>query len=144
MLQGAAASQPPGGRRCAAQWCKSVVDYPTEIPVYHPLRGLAARVWCRVVHLGGVMAELKVTGIPEEEFSALALRAARHGRTVEEEARHLLHEAAAEQMLVAELERATRATEAVQAKLNSVQPARPMGAAARRQRKRTEPTPRRR
>jgi plasmid stability protein len=89
------------------------------------------------------MAELKVTGIPDEEFSALALRAARHGRTVEEEARHLLHEAAAEQMLVAELERATRATEAVQAKL-SVQPARHSGAATRRQRQRKEPTPGRR
>jgi plasmid stability protein len=90
------------------------------------------------------MAELKVTGIPEEELSALTVRAARHGRTVEEEARHLLHEAAAEQMLVAELERATRATEAVQARLSSVPPARPGSAATRRQRQRQEPTPGRR
>jgi plasmid stability protein len=90
------------------------------------------------------MAELKVTGIPDEEFSALTVRAARHGRTVEEEARHLLHEAAAEQMLVAELERATRATEAVQAKLSSVQPSRHGSAATRRQRQRKEPTPGRR
>jgi plasmid stability protein len=89
------------------------------------------------------MAELKVTGIPDEEFSALTVRATRHGRTVEEEARHLLHEAAAEQMLVAELERATRATEAVQAKLSSVQPSR-LGSAATRRRQRKEPTPGRR
>jgi plasmid stability protein len=90
------------------------------------------------------MAELKVTGIPDEEFSALTARAVRHGRTVEEEARHLLHEAAAEQMLVAELERATRATEAVQAKLSSVQPSRHGSTATRRQRQRKEPTPGRR
>jgi plasmid stability protein len=90
------------------------------------------------------MAELKVTGIPEGELSALSVRAARHGRTVEEEVRHLLHEAAAEQMLVVELERATRATEAVQAKLSSVQPSLHGSPATRRQRQRKEPTPGRR
>jgi plasmid stability protein len=90
------------------------------------------------------MAELEITGIPEEELSALRARAARHGRTVEEEARHLLHEAAAEQMLVAELERATRAAEAVQTRLSTVQPARYSGAAPRRHQRRTEPTPGRR
>jgi plasmid stability protein len=90
------------------------------------------------------MAELKITGIPEAELSALAARAARHGRTVEAEALHLLHEAAAEQMLVVELERATRAAETAQARLGTGQTSRYSGAATRRRQRRTEPTPGRR
>jgi plasmid stability protein len=88
------------------------------------------------------MAELTIRGIPQEELDALSARGQRHGRTAEEEARHLLHEAAAEQLLVMELERATKQ---VEERLRAAQP--PVStarAAGGRRRYQYEPTPRRR
>jgi plasmid stability protein len=87
------------------------------------------------------MPDLTIRGIPQDEMDALAARAAGTGRTEEEEARHLIHEAAAEEMLLTQLEEATRA---VEARLKSVDPA--AGAvkpATRRRYQRKEPTPRR-
>lgn len=55
------------------------------------------------------MPDLTIRDIPGPELDALVHRAERHGRSLEEEARHLLHEAAAEQLLVMDLERATTA-----------------------------------
>lgn len=86
------------------------------------------------------MPDLTIRGIPQDEMDALATRAAKHGRTEEEEARHLIHEAAAEEMLLTQLEEATRA---VEARLRSADP----GTAAvkpapRRRYQRREPTPR--
>jgi plasmid stability protein len=88
------------------------------------------------------MPEMTIRDIPQQEYEALEARAARHGRTVDEEARHLLHEAAAEQMLISELQ---RATQAVDATLKAVAPAPAAGAqqATARRRVRYEPTPRR-
>jgi plasmid stability protein len=87
------------------------------------------------------MPDLTIPDVPQEELDALAARARRHGRTAEEEARHLVHEAAAEEKLVADLERATKA---VEDRLKAgVTPPLPAGAPARR-RVRYEPTPRRR
>jgi plasmid stability protein len=89
------------------------------------------------------MADLTISGMPQEELDALAARGHRHGRTLEEEARHLLHEAAAEELLVTELERAARA---VEERLKAVQPPASVSKAraAGRRRYQYEPTPRRR
>lgn len=85
------------------------------------------------------MPDLVIRDVPQAELEALTVRAERHGRVLEEEARHVLHEAAAEQMLLMELERATRE---VDAKLGSaVKPRRP--ASGPRRRVKYEPTPRR-
>ncbi|HSJ08130.1 MAG TPA: hypothetical protein VK936_15600 [Longimicrobiales bacterium] len=87
------------------------------------------------------MPDLTIRGIPQVELDALATRAAKHGRTEEEEVRHLIHEAAAEEMLLRQLEEATRA---VEARLRSVDPAAgPAKPAPRRRYQRKEPTPRR-
>jgi plasmid stability protein len=87
------------------------------------------------------MPDLTIRGIPQDEMDALATRAARHGRTEEEEARHLIHEAAAEEMLLTQLEEATKA---VEARLRSVDPAAgTVKPAPRRRYQRKEPTPRR-
>jgi plasmid stability protein len=87
------------------------------------------------------MPDLTIQDIPGEEYSALEARAARHGRTVEEEARHLLHEAAAEQMLVTQLE---RVTQAAATKRGSTPAAPPRNTGRPRSRRATEPTPGRR
>jgi plasmid stability protein len=58
------------------------------------------------------MPDITIRDIPDLELDALQQRAERHGRSLEDEARHLLHEAAAEQLLVMDLERATAAVEA--------------------------------
>jgi plasmid stability protein len=84
------------------------------------------------------MPDLTIHEIPQEELDALAARGARHGRTLEDEARHLLHEAAAEQLLVAQLQQAS----VVEAKLETAQRPRIVAPAGRR-RVRYEPTPRR-
>jgi plasmid stability protein len=93
------------------------------------------------------MPDLILHDVPEEELEALEARGARHGRSVEAEAKHLLHEAAAEERLLADLE---RATQAVDAKLRDTaaasQAAVPRAAAApapRPRYRRFEPTPRR-
>lgn len=87
------------------------------------------------------MPDLTIRDIPQAELDALTERGARHGRSLEDEARHLLHEAAAEQLLVTELE---RASEAVAARLETM-PATSTGARpSGRRRYRYEPTPRRR
>ncbi|CAN5658118.1 hypothetical protein BH23GEM9_BH23GEM9_23680 [soil metagenome] len=83
------------------------------------------------------MPDLTIHDVPQEEIDALTARAARHGRTAEEEARHLVHEAAAEEMLVADLEAATRAAES---KLSRAAVPAATGPAQRR-RYRYEPTP---
>jgi plasmid stability protein len=87
------------------------------------------------------MPDLLIPDIPQEELDALAARGRRHGRSGEEEARHLVHEAAAEELLILELERATRA---VEAKLKATAPAGRGAAPAVRRYGRHEPTPRRR
>jgi plasmid stability protein len=89
------------------------------------------------------MPDITIHDVPQEECDALAARGARHGRSAEEEARHLLHEAATEELLVLELERATRA---VEERLNAaVPPVRSAAARATgRRRFQYEPTPRRR
>jgi plasmid stability protein len=87
------------------------------------------------------MPDLTIRDMPQAELDALEQRGARHGRTAEEEARHLLHEAAAEQLLVSELERATRA---VDARLSANAPtAAPAAPRSGRRRYSYEPTPRR-
>jgi plasmid stability protein len=84
------------------------------------------------------MPDITIREIPQLEYDALSARAERHGRSVEEEARHLLHDAAAEQLLLTELQ---RATQAVDARLKAAPAAaRPPGG---RRRVRYEPTPRR-
>lgn len=87
------------------------------------------------------MPDLTIRDIPQAELDALMERGERHGRSLEEEARHLLHEAAAEQLLVTELE---RAAEAVAARLDTMPAASTAARASGRRRYRYEPTPRRR
>jgi plasmid stability protein len=58
------------------------------------------------------MPDITIHDVPQEELAALELRAARHGRSAEAEVMHLIHEAAGEERLVTELERATKAVEA--------------------------------
>lgn len=83
------------------------------------------------------MPDVTIHDVPQEELTALQSRAARHGRSTEAELMHLIHEAAGEERLVTELERATKA---VEAKLASVTTA---DAAPRRRYRTVEPTPRR-
>jgi plasmid stability protein len=107
------------------------------------LAALSRRVCAAVyLHTELPMPDLMIPDVPQEELDALTARAERHGRSLEDEARHLLHEAAAEEMLVAELERATRAAE--EKMLAASQPAAAGVAAPGRRRVRYEPTPRRR
>lgn len=87
------------------------------------------------------MPDLLIRDVPQDELDALAARAARHGRTGEEEARHLVHEAAAEELLLKQLERATRAEERLRA---ADQAPGPTQTPPRRRYRRAEPTPRRR
>ena len=88
------------------------------------------------------MPDLILHDVPDEELNAFTTRAARHGRSAEEELRHLLHEAAAEEMLVAQLEQATRA---IDARMKNVEASTGTTAAPARKRYRVvEPTPRRR
>jgi len=82
------------------------------------------------------MPDITIRDVPQEELDALESRAARHGRSTEAELMHLIHEAAGEEMLVTELERATKA---VEAKLSSVETDAP-----RRRYRSVQPTPRRR
>jgi plasmid stability protein len=93
------------------------------------------------------MPDLILRDLPEGELAALEARGARYGRTLEAEAKQLLHEAAAEERLLADLE---RATQAVEAKLRNT--AATSGAvvtrdaavsAPRSRHRRFEPTPRR-
>ncbi|MGH7447703.1 MAG: FitA-like ribbon-helix-helix domain-containing protein, partial [Longimicrobiales bacterium] len=85
----------------------------------------------------GVMPDITVHDVPQQELDAIESRAARHGRSTEAELMHLIHEAAGEERLVTELERATKAVEATLS--------RPTAAAPPRRRYRAvEPTPRQR
>jgi plasmid stability protein len=80
------------------------------------------------------MPDLTVHAIPQEDFDALDARATRHGRDTEREVLHLIHEAAAGERLVQQLESARRAEQVI----------RRSGPAAPRPRFRTlEPTPHR-
>lgn len=83
------------------------------------------------------MPDITIRDVPQEELDALDSRAARHGRSTEAELMHLIHEAAGEEMLVTELERATRA---VEAKLSSVE----TSPGPRKRYRSVQPTPRRR
>jgi plasmid stability protein len=83
------------------------------------------------------MPDITIRDVPQEELDALESRAARHGRSTEAELMHLIHEAAGEEMLVTELERATKA---VEAKLTSVETA----PGPRKRYRPVQPTPRRR
>jgi plasmid stability protein len=84
------------------------------------------------------MPDLTIHDVPAEELAALSARAARHGRSVEDEVKHLVREAAAEESLLQELERATRA---VDARLGATHEPGPRPAPRRRSH-RFEPTPR--
>lgn len=83
------------------------------------------------------MPDITIRDVPQEELDALESRAARHGRSTEAELMHLIHEAAGEEMLVTELERATKA---VEAKLSSVE----NSPGPRKRYRSVQPTPRRR
>jgi plasmid stability protein len=88
------------------------------------------------------MPDLTIRDIPADDVAALEARGARHGRSGEDEARHLIREAAAEEMLLQDLERVTRA---VDAQLGAGTDAAVRGRApARRRGRRFEPTPGRR
>lgn len=82
------------------------------------------------------MPDVTIHDVPQEELDALEARAARHGRSAEAELMHLIHEAAGEEMLVTQLERATKAVEAKLAPAATTPP--------RRRYRTVEPTPRRR
>ncbi|HEX2167209.1 MAG TPA: hypothetical protein VHG09_08205 [Longimicrobiales bacterium] len=84
------------------------------------------------------MPDVTIHDVPQEELSALESRAARHGRSTEAELMHLIHDAAGEERLVTQLERATKA---VEAKLASTAVA---DQAPRRRYRTVEPTPRHR
>jgi plasmid stability protein len=87
------------------------------------------------------MPDLTIHAIPQEDLDALGARANRHGRSTESETLHLIHEAAAAERLVQQLERAQRAEDAIR---RSEQHKRSRGPAAARPRYRTvEPTPQR-
>lgn len=83
--------------------------------------------------------DLVIHDLPEQEVSALAARGRRHGRTAEEEARQLIHEAATEELLLGQLDAATRA---VEARLRTAEQALGTAAPTRRRYRRVEPTPR--
>jgi plasmid stability protein len=84
------------------------------------------------------MADFTLRDVPDVELTAFATHAARHGRSAEEELRHLLHEAAAEELLVAQLEQATRAIDARMKNVEAVTSTAP----ARKRYRTVEPTPR--
>jgi plasmid stability protein len=87
------------------------------------------------------MPDLTIHGVPDEELEALGARAGRHSRSAEEEVLHLIHEAAAEEQLLQQLEETSRASEAVK----KAEPrAAPVAAPARRRYRVVEPTPRKR
>jgi plasmid stability protein len=85
------------------------------------------------------MAELIIRDVPAEEIGALERRAARRGRTLEAEARHLLHEAAREELMLAELDRATAA---VESRIGAKPESGTARSAPRRRYRSVEPTPR--
>lgn len=90
------------------------------------------------------MPDVTIHDVPQEELTALESRAARHGRSTEEEVMHLIHEAAGEERLVTQLESATKA---VEARLASAEATLASAAAVettpRRRYRTVEPTPRR-
>jgi plasmid stability protein len=85
------------------------------------------------------MPDIHLRNVPAEEYEALSTRAARLGRSCEDEIRQLLHHAAQEELLLRRLE---QATQAVDARLASAE--RSLGTAKRagRRYRRVEPTPR--
>jgi plasmid stability protein len=83
------------------------------------------------------MPDITIRDVPQEEVEALESRAKRHGRSMEAELMHLILEAAGEERLVTELERATKA---VEAKLSSVE----TSPGPRKRYRSVQPTPRRR
>lgn len=88
------------------------------------------------------MADITLHDVPSDELDAFATRASRHGRTCEEELRHMLHEAASEELLVEQLERARAAVEATIRLAERAGSA--VAAAPKRRYRSVEPTPRRR
>src|SRR5687768_9377249 len=87
------------------------------------------------------MPDLTIRAVPQEDLDALDARATRHGRSTESEALHLIHEAAAAERLVQQLEKAQRAEDAIR---RSEQRTSPRGPTAARPRYRSvEPTPHR-
>lgn len=91
------------------------------------------------------MPDIRIDDVPQEELEALKSRAARHARTLDAELRHIMHEAAGEELLVLELERATRAAEQTLEAAKRAAPPPPASVTAPRKRSRVvEPTPRRR
>jgi plasmid stability protein len=87
------------------------------------------------------MPDLTIRDVPPTDLEALSARAARHGRTTEEEVRQLIHDAAAEQLLISRLENATRAIDAQRQSVERV--VGPAAPATRRRYRSVDPTPRR-
>ena len=85
------------------------------------------------------MTDVILKDVPDEELTAFATHAARHGRSPEEELRHMLHEAAAEELLTARLEQATRA---IDARMKKVEAMTSPGTPPRKRYRAVEPTPR--
>ena len=91
------------------------------------------------------MPDISIQDVPQEELEALKSRATRHGRTLDAELRHIVHEAAGEEMLVLELERANRAAEETLKAAKRTPSQTPASMSTPRKRSRVfEPTPRRR
>jgi plasmid stability protein len=89
------------------------------------------------------MPDMTIRDVPQEEVDALQSRAERHGRTLDAELRHIMHEAAGEELLVLELQRATQAAEASLRAAERVAGGAPSGASPPRRRYKTVgPTPR--
>jgi plasmid stability protein len=87
------------------------------------------------------MPDLVIRDVPKPDLDALLARAERHGRSLEQETLHLLHEAAAEQMLLMELERATHASRRIDEQREHIPLPKQRPARGPRRRVKYEPTP---
>jgi plasmid stability protein len=90
------------------------------------------------------MSDLTLHDVPADELRALEARGARHGRSLQDEAKHLIHEAAAEERLLQDLERATRAVDDRLRDAGAGTESARAAAPPRGRYRRFEPTPRRR
>ncbi len=89
------------------------------------------------------MGDIVVREVPDAELEALEERGRRHGRSREAELRQMIHDAAREERALMDL---ARATEAIDARLDTVERALPEGPSPHRRRygrsKPIQPTPR--
>ena len=87
------------------------------------------------------MPDLTIRAVPQEDLDALDARATRHGRSTETETLHLIHEAAAAERLVQQLEKAQRAEDVIRRSEQRTSTRAPT--AARPRYRSVEPTPQR-